>query len=199
MLPLNQQRSGKRHWRSTVKPKTTVLERSFSIFSYLLLGLSLSALVHAQDRFSYTLQINSTGLNVKQETLGHAFMIIKVRTNQGVKEEAFGFYSEREATGVRDLPRLIIGTPGTLRSEFDRHPERFQRVDETLEIPITAEQRQGIYKVVNEWNTHHYNLRNENCITFVDKVATKIGLPVPSRLSYATADQYISALRTSYQ
>ena len=145
----------------------------------------------------YTLEINSNGLYLSKLTLGHAFMVIKVRTDHGFKEDAFGFYSDPPAR-PQDLPRLVIGTRGALHHEFDRNPERFAKIEESIEIPITYDQRKEIYKVVNEWNNHHYSLLDENCIKFVDQVVEKTGVPIPDRGITTTANQYIVALRKSY-
>jgi hypothetical protein len=177
-----------------------IFPRSWLVsFYFLLCPLVLFSIrSNAQDPPQYMLEINSTGLKVSDKTLGHAFMSIKVRTANGYKEEPFGFYSEPEARGLKDIPRLVVGMPGALRKEFDRHPERFARVDETLQIPITAQQRRDIYSVVQSWDSHHYELLTENCITFISQVAQQIGIPLPNRLTHPTADQYVAALRANY-
>src|SRR3954471_5038657 len=97
--------------------------------------LSLYILAPASQYPDYTLALYSSGFFTSPAGIGHAFMVIKVMTAHGVKEEAFGFYPEPEAT-AKDIPRVIVGTPGALHKEFDRHPERFPYIEDSLEIPI---------------------------------------------------------------
>lgn len=151
----------------------------------------------AQKAPQYMLQINSNGLHISESTLGHAFMIVKVRTENGFKEDAFGFYSDPPAR-PQDLPRLVIGTRGALHHEFDRNPERFTKIEKSIEIPISYEQRKDIYTVVNKWNEHRYGLLDDNCMKFVDEVVEKVGIPTPDKASYVTPNQYVAALQHSY-
>jgi hypothetical protein len=170
----------------------------YILFSFSSLVLVLSPLnSNPQSAPQYILEINSNGITARLDSLGHAFMVIKVKTSSGYKEEAFGFYSDPEVKGITDpnFPRLIVGMPGALEKEFDRHPERFSKVDETVEIPITAEQRREIYHVAEVWDHHQYELLTDNCIEFVSKVVEKTGVPLPSRAQYPTADKYVAALR----
>ena len=125
-------------------------------------------------------------------------MVIKVRTNNGFKEDAYGFYSEPEARGVTDLPRLIIGMPGALRSEFDKHSERFGKIEESVQVPITYIQRQNILALARDWDNHKYQLTEDNCISFVENVAQKADIPLPARTGEMSANQFIAALRVNY-
>jgi hypothetical protein len=167
-------------------------------FSLLTRSVFSSAYV-TQSAPEFMLEIYSTGLNISEKTLGHAFMSIRIRTNNGYKEEPFGFYSEPEARGGKDIPRLVVGMPGALRKEFDRNPQRFSKIEETLQVPITDEQRRRIYNVVQDWDAHHYELLTDNCITFVGKVAEQAGIPLPNRILHPTANQYVAALRDNYK
>jgi hypothetical protein len=122
---------------------------------------------------------------------GHAFMMISVETSNGPKEEAFGFYP---ATPGK---RALIGWPGALDSEFQRHPDPFEGVTVSVRVPLTLVQSRSIYALVQDFNLRKYDLAESNCIDFVDRVAGVVGLPRPARYPLQYPEDYVKALKSN--
>jgi hypothetical protein len=121
------------------------------------------------------------------EFVGHAFLCIHVPTRSGIKEDCFGFYP-KDGVG-------IIGGPGTVISEFERNPSRFSRVTVSVTKTISLEQRQGLYKVIKDWNAHHYQFTDPNCIDFVVAAASAIGMHAPPRAGTQLPADYLKKLK----
>ncbi len=122
------------------------------------------------------LQIMATRVSsINNEFTGHAFMCIDLLLKSGVKEDCYGFYPKQDnITGY-------VGGPGVVNSEFMKKPSRFSRVDVSLSVAISDEQRRNILGLVNDWNSKYYDLSKQNCVDFVRAVAATAGLKVPVR------------------
>ena len=114
---------------------------------------------------------------------GHVFMIVTVPTRSGPKEEIFGFYPHVDTGGA------ILKGPGMLRSEFrcgdddDCNPKknnllkRMSESEESVEIPITPDQRLALMETISAWNGKEYSLSNQNCTHFISDAVVKLGFP----------------------
>ncbi|MGO6937870.1 cell envelope integrity protein TolA [Rhizobium johnstonii] len=149
-------------------------------------------------------------------SIGHAYLIVGLKTNTGIKEEVIGFYSARGGLGV-------IKGPGMLKSEHrcgpsdDCHPRnsarlllRYSETTRSVVLPITLKDRQTIYAVAKNWDpvsypdsngrqivpegTSEYNILNRNCIDFIRGVVTTLGYPAPQRAPLQTPDLFVEAL-----
>jgi hypothetical protein len=147
----------------------------------------------AQDR----LQIIASGIGVQDQagnrSFGHTFIIIKVPTRTGVKEEPFGFYPTKDGLGI------FVGTPGALNSEWRRSPTRLAHASVSLEVPITPEQRRAVYDSMAGFNKHVYQLNVSSCVDFVKTVARDAGLPEVDRPLLQTPEAYVEELRRAYE
>jgi hypothetical protein len=123
----------------------------------------------------------------KREFVGHAFLCVRVRTQSGIKEDCFGFYS-KDGVG-------IIGGPGTVLSEFARNPGRFSRITVSVTKAISPEQRQRLYQVIRDWNAHHYQFLDPNCIDFVVAASSAIGMHAPPRADTQLPEVYLKKLK----
>jgi hypothetical protein len=125
-------------------PETTESPRGAKrITPYLLVFAFLFTYSARSAAAQYRLQIIASGVGVQDEaghrSMGHAFMIITVPTRTGLKEDAFGFYPNKDGLGV------IVGTPGALNSEWRKTPDRLAHAAVSLDIPIDGTQRMAIY------------------------------------------------------
>ena len=125
---------------------------------------------------------------VEQEYVGHAFMCISIPLNSGIKEDCFGFYPRSNS------PLAFIGGPGVTVSEFEKKPSRFSRITLSIKKPITEDQRRAILKLVNDWNSGNYNLRNQSCIDLVDSAARTLGWTTPPRVASDLPERYLKKL-----
>jgi hypothetical protein len=112
-------------------------------------------------------------------------MIIQLPTNQGVKEEAYGFYC---AQGL-----CLVKGPGMLKSEFrcgandDCNPsnsnaiKRLSESESSVTLPITLAERHTLLGEVNKWDHAEYQLVRQDCMDFVVAAATDLGYPTPPR------------------
>lgn len=112
---------------------------------------------------------------INGEFTGHAFMCIELLLNSGIKEDCYGFYPKT------DNIKGYIGGPGVVQSEFQKKPDRFSRVDQSVKTPITIGQRAKILGLVNDWDKADYSLTKQQCVDFVSSVAAAAGLKIPSR------------------
>ena len=153
---------------------------------------------------------------------GHAFLIVGVKTNSGVKEELFGFYPVGKDISIG---KGIIKGPGMLNANYrcgstdDCGPaNRLKLISQLSEsgasvtVAITPEQRQTLYQEINKWDSKsligpddrqvvpssdkEWQLTNQNCIDFVATVAEKLGYPTPPRSSIQTPMEFVKALKT---
>ncbi|KAK48375.1 hypothetical protein BG58_33190 [Caballeronia jiangsuensis] len=136
---------------------------------------------------------------------GHAYVILKWKLNNGIKEEVFGFYPATFSG------KGIIKGPGLLRSEFRCAPSeecskseyagRLRSAADTTvssEIEISEEQYRAVRNVINKWTTHEYDLLDSNCINFLQDVATASGYdPPPSSGVNRLPTNYVSSLDES--
>jgi hypothetical protein len=138
---------------------------------------------------------------------GHTFMIIKDFTRTGVKEEAFGFNAKPIDQGQGKEPReatkfeLIVGTPGAPQSEFRLHPERCAKITESVEIPITFEQKRAIYQEMARWDHEShpttYEVMFQNCMDFIERVVRVLGIPADNHHPLLPAT-YVHLLKERY-
>src|SRR5690242_12658216 len=105
------------------------------------------------------------------EYTGHAFMCLIVNTNTEPKEDCYGFYPKDGSKG-------FIGGPGVVQSEFRKNPTRYSRLVKSIRKRITEDQRRGVLRLVNDWNTKNYDLTDQSCIDFVASVAKEINWEV---------------------
>jgi hypothetical protein len=124
---------------------------------------------------------------IKREFVGHAFLCVRIPTSSGVKEDCFGFYP-KDGHG-------IIGGPGAVVSEFARNPARFGRITVSVVKTISPAERQRLYRVIKEWNSHHYEFTNQNCIDFVKSAALAVGLQAPERRDIELPEKYLRKLK----
>lgn len=141
------------------------------------------------------------GANGHGVSPGHVFMVIRLETNLGIKEEPFGFYPRRGGLGV-------IKGPGMLRSEFscgandDCDPQnyskflkRFSEATDSVTIQITDSQRKEIYREINAWDGKEYRLTNENCIDFIVSVVKALGYAAPEHHSLQSPTSFVRSLK----
>jgi hypothetical protein len=176
------------------------------------LFIQVAIALHAQskDRF-ITLQIVQrgfqSGLKVtdaqKQDahdpSLGHIFMIVKLPTNHGEIEEAYGFYP---VNGIG-----IIKGPGALKSEFrcandddcgKGHEKDWKRLSESeasASIPIDIDERHAILDDINLWNKKQYRVTSNNCMDFMNSVLKTLDYPAPERSRQQLPADYMSQLQ----
>lgn len=182
---------------------------------------------------SFSCLAEDTGLNVKfvargsqiadpnapTSFTGHAYIIMAVKTNTGIKEEIFGFYPTTSGRG-------LIKGPGMLKAEYrcgpsdDCGPEMKQKLlaqlsksEQTVTVDITENQRRQIYKEINRWDSkstigaddrqivpssdQQYRLADHNCIDFVASVVGAIGYTPPERGGLQTPTQFLKQLAVS--
>jgi hypothetical protein len=123
-----------------------------------------------------------------------------MHTNQGPKEEVYGFYP-------KGIGKSILKGPGMLRSEFqcghddDCSPghnnllKRFSEGKESVTIPIDSKQRQIILQQVNQWDNGTYKFLDHNYIDLVGAVVARIDFQPPERRRTQTPIQYVQALK----
>jgi hypothetical protein len=132
---------------------------------------------------------------------GHAYIIIGVPTNSGIKEEVYGFYPQDNS------PKGIIKGPGMMRSDLRCAPQddcskdnyihlkRLSETDKSVQIGITPEQYKIVQNDIAKWDgdaysdksgakhpageVQQYNLFNQNCVNFISDVAKDLGYSVP--------------------
>jgi hypothetical protein len=158
-------------------------------------------------------------------TLGHAFLIIGLKTNHGIKEEIFGFYP------VKNSLKGVLKGPGMLKSEERCGPDddcgpkhvgelrnRLSEVTQSVTVPITLDQVKTVYGVIRKWDSQSfpdpnsnrqivpspdvdsgssgdYRVFDRNCIDFIAAVATQLGYPTPDRSNLQTAPEFLSAFK----
>ncbi|MBY3594252.1 hypothetical protein HJA87_31110, partial [Rhizobium bangladeshense] len=143
---------------------------------------------------------------------GHAYVIIGVPTNFGVKEEILGFYPTK---GLG-----IIKSPGMLKAEYRCGPNddcnpRYQRQlllrlsesKASVKIPITSTERETFYNTVREWGQNssavqytpvtpkEYDLAFQNCIDFIATVLKDLNYKVPERSALQTPTEFLTELK----
>jgi hypothetical protein len=191
----------------------------------IIIGQFPSSPIIAQDG-GYTVTFVARGaqvtdLNAPTSFTGHAFIIIGVKTNFGVKEEIFGFYPTQGGTG-------LIKGPGMLKADHrcgpndDCNPENKQKLraqlskaEQSVTVKVNEEQRRNIYKEINRWDSKsfigpndkqvvpssdtEYRVTDQNCIDFVASVVKAIGYEAPTRSSLQTPTQFLKELGTSVE
>lgn len=144
------------------------------IYKYVLLVMLLCVCVYGDERklppITVVFMASKQSWTDKEWT-GHAFMVIQIPVESGVKEDGYGFYPREGGKG-------FINGPGVVKDEFE-NPSRFSRVTVSVTHAITDGQRRTILKVAQKWNDQHYNLLDQNCIRFVADAATAAGMKVP--------------------
>jgi hypothetical protein len=149
---------------------------------------------------------------------GHAFLIIGLKTSEGIKEDIFGFYP------VSGSAKGMIKGPGMLKSEErcgpnddcgpTHHAEllrRLSEVKESISVPISLEQRNAVYAEIKKWDSKstigangnqvvpssdaEYRIFDSNCIDFIAAVATRLGYPTPARSSLQTPAEFLTAFK----
>lgn len=157
--------------------------------SYLICALLLMA-VSALAADGITLEFMASRVSsINGEFTGHAFMCIGLQLNAGIKEDCYGFYPRN------DTIKGYIGGPGVVESEFKKNPDRFSRVDQSLKVPITIDQRRAILTLVNNWNSANYALSSQQCVDFVRAVAQAAGLKVPARNAVEYPADFLARLK----
>src|SRR3984885_7255693 len=140
---------------------------------------------------------------------GHIFIRVTQNTDRGPASDTFGFYPEDGKTFhfTSSVPNgmggFILG-PGRLRSE-DRCnsctpasiAKHYGAVRESVDIDLTFLQKEALFKKIDEWNAHEYQLlgNNSNCIDFVDSAVRSLGYPVPERYPLQSPLAYMTALK----
>jgi hypothetical protein len=149
--------------------------RSFTTLLMLLVAFcALGYPAAAADEIYLELMASRVSI-INGEFTGHAFMCIELLLNNGVKEECYGFYPKA------DNIKGYIGGPGVIQSEFQKKPDRFSRVDQSVKAKITIEQRSKILGIVNNWDKADYSLTKQQCVDFINSVAIAAGLKTPPR------------------
>lgn len=123
------------------------------------------------------------------EFTGHAFMCIKLHLNSGIKEDCYGFYPK--TGGLKGY----VGGPGVVTSEFRKNPLRFSRVEESLQIHISEDQRRAILNLVNRWDDNSYDLTSQQCVDFIRSVSETAGLRLPPRSTFDLPVDFLKKLK----
>jgi len=127
---------------------------------------------------------------INGEFTGHAFMCIELLLSSGIKEDCYGFYPKA------DNMKGYVGGPGVVQSEFQKKPDRFSRVEQSVKTPITTAQRSKILGLVNDWDKADYSLTKQQCIDFISSVATAAGLKIPPRNTTDFPLDFLKKLRS---
>jgi hypothetical protein len=165
-----------------------LFNKLLALTALLIVSVLLSGKANAQDLHVEFVASDISWTN--SEYTGHAFMCIIVTTNTGPKEACYGFYPKEGS-------KAFIGGPGEVQSEFKKNPTRFSRIVKSIRKRITDDQRRGILRLVNEWNTKPYNLTDQDCIEFVASVAKEIGWDVPLREPTDLPATYLEKLKSA--
>ena len=120
---------------------------------------------------------------------GHSFMCLAYHLNSGVKEECFGFYPRGASKNV------FIGGPGIVAKEYEKNPARFAIVAESFSRTISADSRNKVATVLNQFNQASYKLTEKNCIDLVDRVAAAAGWKLPERSALQSPVAYLKSLK----
>ena len=147
---------------------------------------------------------------------GHAFLIIGLRTNEGVREEVFGFYP------VSGSVKGMIKGPGMLKAEERCGPNddcgpshraellrRLSEVRQSVTVPLSMEERTAVYDEIKRWDSQstigpdgrqlvpgsdaEYRLVDHNCMDFIAAVASRLGYPTPNRSNLQTPTEFLAA------
>lgn len=100
---------------------------------------------------------------------GHAFICIRRHLNSGIKEDCYGFYPREDGAG------MFVGTPGAVKNEFVRAPERFSKIAWEAKRLVTEEQVRAFLKLVDEANRKEYDLLDSNCHQYAADAAKRLG------------------------
>lgn len=121
---------------------------------------------------------------------GHAYIVLGVRTNTGIKEDVFGFYPKEEGKGAIKGPGMLTAeyrclpsdecSDPTLASKLRSRGAGFADVTITETIAITDAQRRDILTTIKSWNGRGFDLVDSSCVHFVADVVAAAGYPVPS-------------------
>jgi hypothetical protein len=150
---------------------------------------SLSRPAAAADEIYLELMASRVSV-INGEFTGHAFMCIELLLNSGIKEECYGFYPKD------DNIKGYIGGPGVVQSEFQKKPDRFSRVEQSIKTKITIAQRSKILGLVNDWDKADYNLTKQQCVDFISSVAVAAGLKSPPRVVTDFPLDYLNKLKS---
>jgi hypothetical protein len=197
-----------------------VLLRFFAILFAILMACLDLPLAFGDDT-DFTLKFVARPLQVANPehatTLtGHAFLIIGVKTNQGIKEEVFGFYP------VSGSVKGMIKGPGMLKAEERCGPNddcgpshraellrRLSEVRQSVTVPLSSEERTAVYAEIKRWDSQstigpdgrqlvpgsdaEYRLFDHNCMDFIAAVASRLGYPTPNRSNLQTPAEFLAA------
>lgn len=149
---------------------------------------------------------------------GHAYMIIGRKTSSGVKEEVYGFYP------VASSGKGVVKGPGMLKAEYrcgpndDCNPKqqaqllkRLSETSESVQFNLSSSELNDVYRVMKRWDSKSYvgadnrqvvpssdkayDLTNQNCIDFVNAVASALDYPTPDRSATQLPVDYIKRLK----
>lgn len=91
-------------------------------------------------------------------------------------------------------PTGLISGPGIIKNEICERPERFTSIAATFKKKLSDAQRTVILNQVAAWNDHKYKFTTQNCIDFVDSIASKLALKTPARSAVQGGGDYVKAL-----
>ncbi|WP_248447224.1 hypothetical protein [Sinorhizobium meliloti] len=149
-------------------------------------------------------------------SVGHAYVIVGVKTNFGVKEEIFGFYPTTSGLGTIKGPGMLkaeerCGPNDDCNEKYKRRLlSRLSESTASVTIPIESDERQIFYKTVKKWDaqsrpdgdvqivprsSQEYRLADQNCIDFVAAALKDLNYSVPERSLLQTPTDFITELK----
>lgn len=137
-----------------------------------------------------TIDVEFLGSNVPYTNSDYdngAFMcLINTNATGASTEECFGFY---KSTGTKGF----IGGPA-LSGSFLRHPRRING-GVSVRKRIDTNIRQGVIRLVNNWNAANNDFTNASSIDFIATVVSEIGWRLPQRDPAEFPQAYLNKTR----
>ena len=111
---------------------------------------------------------------------GHAFIVWSVDdVERGLcAAQAFGFDPKRG--GIVPLISFKYPIAGMIFDEYLRNPGQGYCV---LTVKVSKADYEATQRIREQWDGKEYSITNQDCVTFVDTIARRIGLDTPDRPS----------------
>lgn len=183
---------------------------SIAVLASSICGVAIPAASSSAPRGDYTVTFLARPVTASgyggPSPVGHAYIILGVRTSSGIKEDAYGFYPGADGKGK-------IRGPGMLKSEWRCMPSEpcgerdFARklgasadTVKTASIELSLDQYRSVHRIISKWNSAGYDLINSNCNSFLADVLKAAGYEPPARsLLNMLPQHYIASVADAIQ